>query len=51
MGKLLPVEYYCFSVGCFLEKLPRIGLPRVLLVKNPPADTRDTKDAGSIPGL
>ena len=51
MGKLLPVEYYCFSVGWFLEKLPRIGLPRVLLVRNPPANARDTTDAGSIPGL
>ena len=28
-----------------------MGLPRVLVVKNPPANAGDVRDMGSIPGL
>ena len=30
---------------------PLVGFPVVSVVKNPPADTEDKRDAGSVPGL
>ena len=45
----------CVSINAdgeelFANTLPKVELPRWLSVKNPPANARDTKDMGLIPG-
>ena len=44
--------YYNDNLNCLKAIYKRIqGFPGDTVVKNPPANARDTRDAGSIPGL
>ena len=43
------MSFFFFFPDLHPPSLPR-GFPVGIVVKNPPASTRDTRDAGSIPG-